>query len=211
MIVNPNPQDTRRHFGVACSAFLICLIFLSPALSSILEFNRDAIASGEVWRLFTGHTTHWTASHLAWDLIAFVLLLNAALTYSVKTTLSLLATSAILITLSVFVLKPGLATYRGLSGLDTTLFTYCLIQIGNEMKARRHRYGLAAVYLVAIGLIAKVIVELLTHQPLFVSELGQDIVIVPLAHLVGIVAGCIPSLTQRLTTRLAGTHADSLS
>jgi hypothetical protein len=54
--------------------FLASAITLSPQMTSWLEFNRPAILHGEIWRTLTGHFTHWTASHLFWDIIVFLVL-----------------------------------------------------------------------------------------------------------------------------------------
>src|SRR5262245_5016247 len=41
------------------TAALCILLAVVPALSTVLQFDRTAILGGEVWRLATGHWTHW--------------------------------------------------------------------------------------------------------------------------------------------------------
>jgi hypothetical protein len=61
--------------AVACVPALIAIaVFLSPTLSTVLQFDRAALASGQVWRILTCHWTHWSADHLLWDAVAFAVL-----------------------------------------------------------------------------------------------------------------------------------------
>ena len=53
---------------------VIGAVFLFPAAAASLEFDRDAVAAGQWWRLLTSHLTHWGRQHLMWDLAVFALL-----------------------------------------------------------------------------------------------------------------------------------------
>ncbi len=58
----------------AAVVLAIILIQCLPAAQAALEFDRHAVGAGQVWRLLTCHLTHWSWSHLAADLAAFVVL-----------------------------------------------------------------------------------------------------------------------------------------
>ena len=44
-----------------------------PGSLELLELNREAVAGGQIWRLFTGHLVHGSLYHLGLDLAAWVL------------------------------------------------------------------------------------------------------------------------------------------
>src|SRR5688572_20199614 len=53
------------------AAFAVA-IHAVPGLTETLQFDRDAFSHAEIWRLVTGHFTHFGVDHLRWDVIAFV-------------------------------------------------------------------------------------------------------------------------------------------
>ena len=55
-------------FGVV--VFLLAL--LPESLLAFVQYDREKILDGELWRMFTGHLVHWNGSHLIWDLLVFV-------------------------------------------------------------------------------------------------------------------------------------------
>ena len=90
-----------------------------------------------------------------------------------------------------FVLQPGLPTYRGLSGLDSALFVTAALGLGQKLRADgRSTRGAAAIGSVAV-LLGKVGYELATGQALFVDAASLGFVPVPLAHAVGGLAGML--------------------
>ena len=44
-----------------------------PRFSDLLVYDRQAILSGELWRLLTAPLVHFSASHLFWDVVVFSL------------------------------------------------------------------------------------------------------------------------------------------
>src|SRR5687767_1563642 len=50
------------------------VVFAVPGAAEVLEFHRPAVQAGEVWRIASGHWAHFSAGHLAWSLMAFVVL-----------------------------------------------------------------------------------------------------------------------------------------
>lgn len=95
------------------------LLACTPAHHGFLLLARDAVETGEIWRLWSGHWIHFSASHLLWNLI--VLLAAGTWLEHVRPGLLLRHTiaAAPLIGIAVLVFEPGLQTYGGLSGLAT--------------------------------------------------------------------------------------------
>ena len=65
---------TKFSFVTIGLSVMTLLIYFIPELTSNLELTRTAFSTNESWRIITGHFTHWNFSHLAWDLLAFVIL-----------------------------------------------------------------------------------------------------------------------------------------
>ena len=89
---------------------------LLPA--SGLAWDREALASGQLWRAFTGHLVHWSTLQ-AWLDLAVTVALMATLerTWGSRTT-ALAALGAMpLLSLALWIGAPGLAEYRGASGV----------------------------------------------------------------------------------------------
>lgn len=178
-----------------------------PVWQSVLEFmqfDREAILNGEVWRLVTGNLVHWSAEHCLLDVASFVLLgwlyepsLRRHVERSSHSLRQHCSMPALLLTMScgvglaVFLFQPEMLTYRGLSGVDSGLFSAALIIEAREAKHDPARWWFvlpaALVFIVKLGF------EMITGGLFFGTEslgdLGQP---VPLAHLAGAVVavGC---------------------
>ena len=63
---------------------LACLAFFMPGAASLLQYDRDCVEAGEIWRLITSHWTHWSAEHLVWDIVVFIALLVLSLRIDIK-------------------------------------------------------------------------------------------------------------------------------
>lgn len=148
---------------------------LFPGAAALLEYDRAAVAGGELWRLVTGHLTHLSREHLLWDVLTFAVLAAACERRGRARLVATLALSALAIPAALFVLEPGLGVYRGLSGLDMALAGL----LGATEARKGSRW--AVVVLLALG--AKLAYELATGGALFVALEGAETV--PLAHAVG--------------------------
>jgi rhomboid family GlyGly-CTERM serine protease len=148
----------------------------------------------------TGHFTHWSDEHLAWDLLVFFVL---GLMYEARGRsryVTLLFAASIVIALGVWTLVPDLQTYRGLSGIDTALFTsiaFTLLQAAYR-EQRRGTVMLVAALLVCLG--GKITFEMFTAQGVFVDASIAGFQPLPLAHLLGAAVGMALGLTGRSTT-----------
>jgi rhomboid family GlyGly-CTERM serine protease len=183
----------RRLPGASLLLALPAFCFqILPRLACRCQFDRRAIAAGEVWRLVTGHWTHWSLDHLLWDLAAFTGLAVAcelAPGCGRKRMLGAVGLAAVAIPAVLWVALPRLATYRGLSGIDSALFVLLAVTVLREDLAACRR-GWAWIGLLALAaFLAKCGYEAATGRALFAAASG--FVPVPLAHLIGGLSGLI--------------------
>lgn len=160
-----------------------------PSLPAVLQYDRPAIASGQVWRLVTCHATHFNLDHLVWDLGVFVLLGAICERRHLRAFLACLGLSAAIIPLGVLWLMPQMMTYRGLSGIDTALFTLLGIWLLQSAIERRQWLSVAVVSGLMVGAVGKVCFELATGNTLFVNDTAAGFTPLPLAHILGAAAG----------------------
>lgn len=168
-------------------SLLALALWVSPALSQSCEWNRGQ--PWQVWRWFTGHFCHWSTEHFAWDVIAFLALSAICERRSRRGFLLCVGVSAFVITAAVWLLLPGITSYRGLSGLDSALFGWLTSAIMIEAIARRNRRLVAITAAFAFAFIGKLMIECASGQTVFVSDASSDFIPVPLAHAVGAVVG----------------------
>lgn len=165
------------------------VIYPSPLLQQWLEYDRQSLAAGQLWRIVTCHWTHWSVEHLIWDVSMFALLAAACERWSRRATAITLASSALLIPIVLWVAQPGLGSYRGLSGLDSAVFGLLAVHgIANSLTHRRWSQMFAAVLLV-IAFAGKVGYESVAGGAVFVQTGGFSPV--PLAHAVGATVGLV--------------------
>jgi rhomboid family GlyGly-CTERM serine protease len=173
------------------------LAAVSPIATSVLELARLPLAHGELWRLITGHVTHFGANHLLWDLAMF-----AALGYVCEVrwphrTRATLLMAGFGISLAVVCLAPEFDVYRGLSGLDSALFGLLATSLLGDEKARPGHLLRTTLWLLLAGFAAKVGYEMVAATTFFVDSKAAGFIPVPLAHAVGFVAGaamaCLPA------------------
>jgi rhomboid family GlyGly-CTERM serine protease len=165
------------------------LIHLWPGLATVLEYRRDALATGELHRLLGGHLAHWSATHLAYDLGAFLLLGIAVESRGRLRWAVTVGGTAVLSSLLLGWLRPEIAVYRGLSAIDSALFAaFATELVGSALRERR---GPLAPRLAALGLpallVAKMVYEAVTGTALF-AEVG-GVAVLPELHLVGALVG----------------------
>ncbi len=177
-----------RHLPLLLTVAAVLLAFAFPTLSERLQYDHIAIAQGEWWRFLTSHLTHWTGNHLLWDLVMFVALAISALRISKLRTYGTLLAAGILIPIAVWIFQPEMIHYRGLSGLDSALFVFVLLEL---IKKQSTKIQSSMLWLMLISFVAKVFYEFITGNTLFVQSMGANISGVPLAHLVGGITGVL--------------------
>lgn len=189
-------------FTLGVSALAVA-VHLVPALTLGWQFDRTAIAHGQVWRFFTAHLTHFGDDHLRWDLFAFAVLGAVAERISRSDFFVTLGVAATAITAGVWIAQPQFAIYRGLSGIDSALFGFIIAHLLASGCRDRHAFSLAVGGLALAGFAAKCAFELATGGTVFVETAGA-FAPVPLAHLLGLAAGVATAGTaQFVNARLS--------
>ena len=174
----------RNHYLLVLLIIVVTFIgLLGSNVSLWLRYDRNAILSGEVWRLVTGHLAHLSLSHLFLNLAGLIfiwVLFNKHL--HPKQWLLVMLAGGFGISLGLLILHPGLRWYVGLSGVLHTLFVLgCLLDIQQQRKD-------------AWFLLILVMIKLLWEQlkgPLPGSENMSGGPVVVDAHLFGAIMGFI--------------------
>lgn len=183
---------------VTIGVFVLAVVLaFSPTMSQALQFDRAAVADGQLWRAFTGHLTHWNLDHFFWDAVVFAVLGVLCEWRHRGRYLVCLFVSAILIPLFVSICLPELTTYRGLSGLDTALFTMLACYTLAERWAAKEWGWVLTTASLLLGLSLKVVFEVVTGATLFVDAAAANFQPIPLAHIVGACVGCIVAVWPR--------------
>jgi len=169
--------------------------FASPTVRDALVADQR-IFDGQWWRLVTGPFVHATVGHLVRDL---ALVAIAGIAYEgplASRKLHVFAGGVTLPALSVLVARDA-EWYCGLSGLSHALLAAAL---SYEVVRRREAARVVVLGLCAIAA-AKPIYELATGAPAFAMSLGDGVVQVPLAHVVGVLVGIACGLAAGLDAR----------
>ena len=169
-------------FGVAA-----CLMALLPvSLLEVLQYDRERILAGEMWRMYTGHFVHWSVSHLLWDFAVFVPCGLMLEWIRRRFLFAILLLGPFLISGALMILQPDMSTYRGLSALDMSLFSAVCLQAMRYCKIR-NRSSLIVIWGFALFTsFLKPVLELVSGGALFVSNFGDGIQTSPLAHMLGV-------------------------
>lgn len=186
----------------ACTLLLAAAalaISVSPAAVIALQFDVPAISAGEIWRLATGHFTHWNGEHLLWDLIPFVALGMLVEWRSRRLFVATVATSAIVISIVVGALEPGMIYYRGLSGIDSALYGAVaadLLLLAWQRRSPQMAIIPAALWIAFLGRIGY---ESITGVSLFVDSVAAGYTPAAIAHLAGGLVGAAIAYWQHRT------------
>lgn len=207
------PVLDRLPWVTLAVAMAACALLASAGWTGVLTYDRAAIAAGEPWRLFTGHLTHWNFDHLLWDVLAFIAAGAIIEGRSRRTLLATLGLSAVAISATVWIAQPELASYRGLSGVDSALFTCAGVLLFHEARRSGNARFAWLIGLALFGFLAKIGYEIATGATLFVDSAAAGFVPLPLAHAVGGAAGAIAAWTshQAIALRTRWTSSPSLA
>ena len=182
--------------GLSAAMLLFNLGLFSSAPSGMenlltwLEYDRSAILQGQPWRLLTGNLVHWSAEHFLLDIGAFLVVgFLYERSFGRYYPLMLLLTG-LFVGVSALILLPEMATYRGLSGVDSGQFCAALcLECG--LAARNPRQSIFLFPAAGI-FIVKVLYECLTGQMFFGTELLGDLgQPQPLAHAAGAIGAVV--------------------
>lgn len=185
-----------RSAMVALAA--LALYALAGPAPETLVLTRGAPLAAQPWGLLTGHLAHSDLGHLLWD-VAGLLLVGLVYEPLLRARVWLaLGIGVLVIDVAFLVEMTDWTRYCGLSGLINALVGAGLI------AALRHRDAAALAFGLLIS--AKVLVEFVSGTALFINTSWPA---VPMAHLVGVLAGmptgcCAEFLTGRNGSRRLG-------
>jgi membrane associated rhomboid family serine protease len=162
---------------------------MAPALGEWAQLDRSALLLHQPFQILGSHWAHWSWSHLGWDLLVFIGLGLACFRRFFRRTLFALGASSILIAFIFWWLHTDLHSYRGLSGLDSTLFG--LFLAAWWVDARRAGHGKDLVFLACVGtaFTAKLVYEGWAGVPVFVRDVEMQAL--PWVHLGGMLTGLV--------------------
>lgn len=186
----PSRSLRRRATCVPAATLLLAalalVVALAPGGAAAAELDRSLVQA-EPWRLLSGHLAHFNTSHLVYDVIVLLAFGLFAEPRWPRATRLALGLSAVVIPLALLLAAPVLTTYRGLSGLDSTLFALFVTRLHVErVFGSRWTRWLPAI--AGLGFMAKLAFEFTSGAALFADSQAL-FVPVPLAHLVGAALG----------------------
>jgi hypothetical protein len=99
-----------------------------------------------------------------------------------------------------FVRMPEIPVYRGLSGIDTGLFTLLCVGIYQDARNSGDRMLQSAIVILTAGLFAKLVFEDVTGTTIFVDQYEAGFIPIIAAHILGALVGIIAGVSRRHLT-----------
>jgi len=175
---------------------LSVLVYLLP-VGALLAYDRNAILSGEWWRMITGHWVHFSPQHFLYDTAAFGIAGTMIEQRGYRNFGWLCVVATFVISASMLVFEPGLALCGGLSGLAIAAVVFLAMHGLEESGAWRWICG-AALVLCA----AKLLVELTTHRFILLQAPG-NLMPVPANHIAGALTALVVYAWPRVRDRFS--------
>lgn len=175
----------------------LCLALQAGGESAqeLFQFQREGLAQGQLWRLFSGHFIHLGWSHALMNMAALGLLVYLlADGLEVASLLGLILASSLAVDAGLWFLQPELQWYVGLSGVLHGLFAGLLLL---QWFCRRERH----LWLILL-LSVKLAWEGATGPLPMTADLAGGPV-VTIAHLYGTLGGMLGAISVILVIKLA--------
>lgn len=173
-------------FALACFA----IWNLSPDRVELMEFDRSAILhSGEWWRMWTAHFTHFTRSQLIADAgtVFFLALLIERFTRIVYLGVAFFI-SMPLITVMILTFVPGMEHFRGASSMMVMLWMVVGLYLIIDAKGFSVRFVFGGLLLMVLA--AKLAAEFMGLMPPS-GDLPRGVLLPWQAHMFGAVTGFV--------------------
>ncbi len=174
-----------------------CVLIHLTQSDATLQWSRNLIVT-QPWTLITSHLTHWSTSHLFWNVMALLMLGWWIERHHRRAMLRCLGWSILLIMPAVALGMPQVTHYRGLSGVTSALFILAACFMLKQTSEPLLRVIALLAMLVFTG---KCVYELVTGVPAF-AAMSPDILVCPIAHLAGGVAALLSFVRRRSTPRM---------
>ena len=156
------------------------LIAMFPGWSSWLIYDRSAILSGEIWRMFTGHWVHFSTSHLVYDLLALGIAGWIIETQGLPHFGWFCLLAPWLISAVLLLFEPQMKFFGGLSALATAAIVY-LALFGLHDAGPWRWVCLAAL----AGVAGKILFEMTTGRMIFVTTGNVPVTVSVASHITG--------------------------
>lgn len=186
-----------RKAHLAGAALFVLVLCVLQSFSAALEYERQQILAGQIWRLWTGNFVHSHHTHLLLNALAAV-----ALYYIFLGRVKLIEilrygfVFPCLISLVLLFFYPDLAWYNGLSGVLHAFLSWVCLRF-YYLHSRWYGFGLIAVWI-------KVLVEIWSAQAGHHAEIEGMTVIVE-AHFIGVVLGTLAAVLSLRVDRITRT------
>jgi rhomboid family GlyGly-CTERM serine protease len=162
-----------------------------PGAGRALQYDRDLLTSGQLWRIATCHLVHFNGEHFGWCLLATIILGGACEMLGRRLFLVATVSSILLIPIAMFEREPHVHTYRGLSGIASTFFVLLLFEVLRRRLRERAWVPLAAAGALGVAFVAKILLEMRFGVTIFVSNASRTFDPVPAAHLCGVLVAVL--------------------
>lgn len=185
-----------RLVAIATCLALFAGTLWPESLNVPLEYQRRAVLDGELWRLWTGHLVHFSAGQALWDGLAC--LIPAAWLWREgkgNALVCALGLAAPLIALVLLAWVPGMAVYRGASGLAVTLWVAAL-----DLAWQRRPDLRLPMFACALLLLLKLAGEAMGWD-VVLADLPAGVEVAWQAHWAGFVCGVLWVAGARLCAR----------
>ena len=180
--------------SVIILASLLCSIW--PESASVLIYDRNALISGEIWRIFTCHFVHFSNTHLAYNLFAFSIAVYIIEKKKYADFYLLYLCSAFAISVSLFILKPDMAFYGGLSGIACGSLYYCAL-MGIKETPEWQR----VCFLTIIFIPLKIAAETCNSASILPYGEPMSFVSMPVSHIIGCFVAVLFYIAQNISTK----------
>ncbi len=173
-----------------------------PESASVLIYDRSALISGEFWRFFTCHFVHFSNTHLAYNLFAFGIAVYIIEKKRYADFYLLYLCSAFAISVSLFILKPAMALYGGLSGIACGSLYYCALMGVKETPAWQR-----ISFLTLIFIPLKIAVEFYNSASILPYGEHQSFISMPASHIIGCLAAVLFYIAQNVSKKALTKHS----
>jgi rhomboid family GlyGly-CTERM serine protease len=157
-----------------------------PGWSPWLVYDRSAILSGQIWRMFTGHWVHFSTSHLIYDSLALGIAGWIIETQKLPNFGWLCVLTPWLISGVLLLAEPQMQWFGGLSALAVTAVVYVALYGLRDTTSWRW-ICLAAL----LGMAGKIVCEITTGHMLFVTAANDPVTVATASHISGVVIALI--------------------
>lgn len=194
-----NEQSKLPRVTVAIALSTLAISY-SPRLASLLTVDFESLGVRTLPAMVSCHVAHWSTQHLFWDLLMFFVLGWHLEKSFAKPYYFTLIASSLLIPLGVQLMQPEIASYRGLSGIDTALFALlCTSKLISGYREGCQK-SIALFLLLLLAMWGKLLFEFSTGGVMFVRN--DNFTPVPAAHLFGALIGTVIGVSSsQLTMR----------